>query len=270
MRSAILVLSLVCAAPGVAQQPVDESLDEEGRALFAAGRAAFGAERFDDALEHFQAAYDRSRRPELLYNVALAADRLGRIELALETYEKYLDSVPNSPFETQATERVAALRTQMQSEPPDLDVPDTTVPIIDTSPPARDPAPVAPDPQPAPPEPDPEPRQPEPDPEPTRSLRVPGFVMIGGGAAALIGGLALIGSGIAARTEVEETRSLLWTDSLQSDYDAATRRTATGIVLGAVGVAAAAAGLLMLVLGPRDDSVALDVGPTSLSLRGRF
>ena len=81
MRTAILLWSLLVAAPVIAQQPVDQSLDEEGRALFAAGRAAFGAERFEDALGHFQAAFDRSQRPELLYNVALALDRSGWPEM---------------------------------------------------------------------------------------------------------------------------------------------------------------------------------------------
>lgn len=269
MRAAIVALTLVCAAPVIAQQPsVDDSLDEEGRALFAAGRAAFGAERFEDALDHFQAAYDRSRRPELLYNVALAADRLGRAELALETYEKYLDSVPNSPFANQANERIAALRVTVQRRPvsSEPNEPAQAVPVIETtSTPTQPPAPIAPEPVAA------QPDRPEPpQPEPQRSLRTPALILLGGGGAALVVGLVLIGTGVAARADVEETRSILWTDALQKDYDAATRRTASGIVLGAVGLAAAASGLLMLVLGPNDDSVALDVGPTSLALRGRF
>ena len=286
MRAAVVLMSLLLAAQAIAQQPsVDESLDAEGRALFAAGRAAFGAERFEDALGHFQAAYDRSRRPELLYNVALAADRLGRHAIALDAYEKYLHSLPDSPFAPQASERIAALRIVVQGERTNAVNPDG-VPVFETQQQvqqqqvqaeqqvqqeqqvqaeqqAQAEQQVQAEQQ--------EQQEQQEMTEPARSLRVPGLALLAGGGAVLVVGVVLIGTATSARSNVEETYSPIWTDGLQDDYDAARRRTISGIVLGGVGLATAAAGLLMLVLGPRDDeSVAFDIGPGSVSLRGAF
>ena len=49
--------------------------DREARFLFEAGRTAYDAGRYREALGHFQHAYDLSQRPQLLYNVGQAADR---------------------------------------------------------------------------------------------------------------------------------------------------------------------------------------------------
>ena len=81
---ALGALALVVASVPAAAQDLDESLDEEARAIFQAGRTAYDAARYEDALRHFQHAYRLSTRPELLYNVALAADRLRRDTLCWE------------------------------------------------------------------------------------------------------------------------------------------------------------------------------------------
>ncbi len=94
LRASIMIAVMMVA--GLAAAQTDTSLDAEARALYEAGRAAFDAGRYEDALGHFRGAYERSRRAELLYNVGLTADRLRLDETALESYEKFLDSVPNT------------------------------------------------------------------------------------------------------------------------------------------------------------------------------
>lgn len=81
------------SAPAAAQE-VDEA---EARALFGAGQAAYEAGRFDAALSRFQEAYELTRRPIILWNIALAADRARQDALALETYRRFLAEVPDSP-----------------------------------------------------------------------------------------------------------------------------------------------------------------------------
>jgi tetratricopeptide (TPR) repeat protein len=84
--------------------------ETEAKALFAAGREAFDAGRFDAALWRWQEAYDLSARPQLLYNLGLAYDRLGRKREAIAKYEAFVAALPNDEHAAEARARVAALK----------------------------------------------------------------------------------------------------------------------------------------------------------------
>ena len=64
------------AQPTGSPSTADPSADAEARAHYQAGQLAFDQGRFENALESFRMAYALSQRPELLYNIASAADRL--------------------------------------------------------------------------------------------------------------------------------------------------------------------------------------------------
>jgi tetratricopeptide (TPR) repeat protein len=110
----LLVLALFAATPAAAsaqsQAPVDASRDEEARMLFHAGVEAFSAGRYPDALSRFEAAYELSPRPDLLYNLGSAADRMRRDEVALDYFERYLAARPESARRTEVLARIEALR----------------------------------------------------------------------------------------------------------------------------------------------------------------
>jgi tetratricopeptide (TPR) repeat protein len=101
----------------------------EGRAAFEAGRDAYEAGRFEEALVQYERAYALSPHPNLLYNIARAADSDGQTERAIQAYEAFLSSKPNAENGDFARARLAKLRA---SQPP------AAAPV---SPPA--PAPVA-------------------------------------------------------------------------------------------------------------------------------
>jgi tetratricopeptide (TPR) repeat protein len=86
-----------CLAASTAAHAQLAPLEEEARGLFTAGRAAYDDGRYAEALEHFDAAYERSPRPELLFNIGLAAQRSGAFERAVEAFEGYLRELPNAP-----------------------------------------------------------------------------------------------------------------------------------------------------------------------------
>jgi tetratricopeptide (TPR) repeat protein len=106
---AIVVLVGAVSATG-ARAAAQTSTDERAHAAFEAGHAAYAAGRYDDALTNFRRAYDLSRRPELLYNVGLAADRLRHDDEALGAFEAYLDAVPEAANRAEVEARVRALR----------------------------------------------------------------------------------------------------------------------------------------------------------------
>lgn len=84
--------------------------DREARLMFEAGRSAYDAGRFTDALKSFQRAYELSQRPALLYNVGQAADRLREDEIALDAFERFVQAVPDSEIRPAVEERIRVLR----------------------------------------------------------------------------------------------------------------------------------------------------------------
>jgi tetratricopeptide (TPR) repeat protein len=117
---AVALLTLACAgspdralAQAQSSSAADAQLstDEEvARGLFQAGRAAYAAGRFDEALGFFEQAYARSERPELLFNVGQAADRLRLDAKALQAFEAFLQERPDAPNRAEVEARIVALR----------------------------------------------------------------------------------------------------------------------------------------------------------------
>jgi len=83
--------------------------DAIAKGLFQAGAAAFDAGQFEEALRHFQAAYARSPRPKLLFNIGQAADRLRQDEVALDAFRRYLAEVSDAEGREQIEARVRVL-----------------------------------------------------------------------------------------------------------------------------------------------------------------
>jgi tetratricopeptide (TPR) repeat protein len=112
--------------PAPAPAPTEADRTEEAKGLFAAGRAAFDAGRYEDALDYFQRSHAISGRPALLYNIALAHDRLRNDEKALQGYEAYLAAVPDAANRTDVETRAAAIRAALarrEPAPPSAEVP---------------------------------------------------------------------------------------------------------------------------------------------------
>lgn len=83
--------------------------DARARTHFEAGRSYFEEGAYDRAREEFQRAYDLSRRPPLLLNVATADERLGRYAEAAANIRRYLEAVPDDPNRTTLERRIQNL-----------------------------------------------------------------------------------------------------------------------------------------------------------------
>jgi tetratricopeptide (TPR) repeat protein len=124
---AALVGLLGLAAPTVeaqrrrtppAEQPAasTNSRDNEARMLFEAGRVAYSAGRFDDALGYFRRAHEISGRAMLLYNVGSAADKLRQDVIALDAFRRYLEAVPDAENREEVEARVRVLEGVLASQ----------------------------------------------------------------------------------------------------------------------------------------------------------
>lgn len=83
--------------------------DAVARGLFQAGKAAYEAGKYEDALGFFEQAHARSGRPQLLFNIGQAADRLRRDEKTLEVFRAYLTQVPDAPNRIEVEARIRQL-----------------------------------------------------------------------------------------------------------------------------------------------------------------
>jgi len=112
LGAALAALSALAPLNALAQLGGTDAatLDTEARLLFEAGSSAFGDGRYETALERFRQAYATSQRPELLYNIGSAADRLRRDEEALEAFSGYLAALPEAANRREVEARIASLR----------------------------------------------------------------------------------------------------------------------------------------------------------------
>ncbi|AKF03580.1 hypothetical protein DB32_000729 [Sandaracinus amylolyticus] len=109
MISGLVALTIATiAASAHAQTPADE----QARTHFESGRLYFERGEYDAALREFEAAYELSHRTQLLYNIYLTLERLGRPGDAADRLEAFvaasteLDAEARANFET----RIANLR----------------------------------------------------------------------------------------------------------------------------------------------------------------
>ena len=92
--------------------------EDDARAAthFRAATSYFTEERFEKALEEFKEAYRLSRRPQMLYNIGLTLERLGRWSEAAEAHEEFLELAPADPQAEAARERLTRSRDRAQRE----------------------------------------------------------------------------------------------------------------------------------------------------------
>jgi tetratricopeptide (TPR) repeat protein len=105
LAMALTMASLV--APNIASA---EEGDEAARVHFQSGTRYFDRGEYEAAIREFTAAFELSGRPQLLYNLYLAHERLGQIREAAETLAAYLDQVEEVEGRARLEARLETLR----------------------------------------------------------------------------------------------------------------------------------------------------------------
>lgn len=133
LSGAIVGCACLSATATALAQGARPDVDQRARGLFEEGRLAYDAGDDEEALAHFKAAHDLSHRPELLYNIGLSADRLGRIEEALVAYRGYLEQLPDAHNRVSVADRIRALEamTAPKGAPPETPAPAAVEPELD-------------------------------------------------------------------------------------------------------------------------------------------
>jgi tetratricopeptide (TPR) repeat protein len=101
-----LALLLCALASGFARA---DDLEAAARELFETGKDAYARADYPAALAAFREAFFRSRRPELLFNMAASLEELRRPHEAAEELRAYLRLRPDAADRTEIQARIAAL-----------------------------------------------------------------------------------------------------------------------------------------------------------------
>lgn len=98
-----------------AEPPSGDELTAEAATFFRRGVAMFQSGHLEAAMQAFTQAHRFAPFPELLYNMALTAERLDQLRDAIDYYREYLRLRPNAPDRMQVERRVRELREQRRS-----------------------------------------------------------------------------------------------------------------------------------------------------------
>ncbi len=86
----------------------------DARTLFQRGQTAYAQGDYDSAIEQWSRAYELDPRPLLQFNLSQAHERLGQLPEAITALERYLDSAdPNDEHQADARARLSALRERL-------------------------------------------------------------------------------------------------------------------------------------------------------------
>lgn len=107
MRPHLALALLLAAPPAIAAEPEAAAA---AQAAYREGVGAFKAERYEEALARFEAAYALDPSPILLYNMARANEELGRPAAAIQRFEQYLDAAPEASDREDVMRRVRVMR----------------------------------------------------------------------------------------------------------------------------------------------------------------
>lgn len=89
----------------IALPPSEDELTQEARTFFERGVTMFRRRRYDAAMAAFTAAYNFARLPEVIYNLAVTAERLGRTQDAIDYFREYARTLPRDGVERPLIDR---------------------------------------------------------------------------------------------------------------------------------------------------------------------
>lgn len=241
VKIGVLLLGLVLLTTSASAAPKKS----DGKAEFEKAMRYYQAQEFEAALPWFEKAYELSgRRASTIRALAQCERSLKRYEPAIAHFEEYLATKPRPSDATAVAETVAILKEL---------VADQRARALAEAPPPP-PAQVAP---PPPPPPVPPPPQPPPAPPsspaiaaqttPPASAPIAPWFLVGGGAAVAISGGVLFALGLSAAGTVEEAPAGTPFNDLRSDADRAPLFTTLGGIGVGVGAAAIAGGVVWLL-----------------------
>jgi tetratricopeptide (TPR) repeat protein len=115
VRALVVALALLVVVPGIraAEPPKDVATAHVRKAT-----AAYNLGKYADAAKEYEAAYEQTLDPNLLFNIAQAYRLAGDREKAITAYRSFIRSAPQSEQRHLAETKVRELERQRSTAPP--------------------------------------------------------------------------------------------------------------------------------------------------------
>jgi tetratricopeptide (TPR) repeat protein len=116
---------------------------QAGHEYLEAGKSAYDAGRFEEALRNYERAYELLKTPRTLFRIGDVADKLGLRVRAVSAYQQYLASVPTTSDRARVEARIRANRGPAPAKAPEATQLVSSAPVVRTqaveppAPPAR-------------------------------------------------------------------------------------------------------------------------------------
>jgi tetratricopeptide (TPR) repeat protein len=132
MRPAFAAIALFVLLVGSAR--ADESTTAQARALYDKAIAHYDLAEYETAITEFKQAYELTREPALLFNIA-QAHRLHRdYEQALHFYKTYLELLPDAPNRADAQVQIRKMKEALKAAHPPAAAPPVASPPVAPAP----------------------------------------------------------------------------------------------------------------------------------------
>ncbi|HVY26267.1 MAG TPA: tetratricopeptide repeat protein [Polyangiaceae bacterium] len=236
--------------------------DDMARRHFDSGVAYLEESDYENALKAFQKAYELSKRPEILLNIATVHERQSDLPSAVASLKGYLEAAPQGEHVETVKLRIQNLEKRIQEQEQARAA--ATAPTA-PPPPAASPAPV----QLAPVQPQPAPAaKPEPN-------RLPAFIALAAGG--VMGGAALA-TGLVANAKYQDAKSSCQHHCTDDELSGSRTFAVTSTVLTGGAFLGVGLGVVLLLTMPSDgDSIGkrrprfdVALGPSAAAASARW
>jgi tetratricopeptide (TPR) repeat protein len=246
---------------GSATAHAQSTSDDLARRHFDSGVAYLEESDYDNALKAFQKAYELSKRPEILLNLATVYERKSDLPAAVAALKGYLEAAPQGEHAPTVQLRIQNLEKRVQEQDKNA---------AGTPPPAPAPAEKPPAVPPAQPRAEPPPRKAPPS-------RLPAFISLGVGGA--LGGASLF-TGLIASAKYNDAKDSCGPHCSDSQLSDSRTFAITSTVLTGAAVLGVGLGVALLLTSESDNDelgqnaprfdVALAPGAAAASAAWRF
>lgn len=233
LAAAALATSIASVSPWAHAQSTPDDL---ARRHFESGMAYLEESDYDSAVTAFQKAFELSKRPEILLNLATVHERKSDLDAAIVALQAYLEAAPEGDHVTTVKLRLQNLEKRRGEQ---------------RASPTEAPAPLAPAPVPAPSQ------RPSPTPYPGPS-RMPAFISLGVGG--LFGGGALA-TGIVAKAKFDDAKNTCGHGCRDDQVSSSRAFALTSTVLAGAAVLGVGLGVALLLTTPEREVEGAQIAP---------
>jgi tetratricopeptide (TPR) repeat protein len=254
----LLAAVALAASPRMAHAQMTQAQKDEVKLHYQRATRAYDLQKYQEAIDEYQKAYEISGDPPMLYNIAQAYRLADQPAEAVRYYRRFLQRMPSARNREDVERKIAdqekLAEQRKKVEPvtpvtPPAQPPTKPPPIVEVKPPP----PVTPPPPITPP---------PPPPETSHARTVVGWSMIGAGA--IVGGVAVYEGYRAHQKGDQLTRDSMAGKVFDPSIETAGKNAnIAAIALGIGGGAVAIAGAIVLITGGSSDTTEKPATPVA-------